>query len=153
MRNVIILNYSSTIANVNLTISHPFFGSISHLDEIERRVGAWSVTTRSVDGWKQSSPGPPELPRSVGIIAHSIHVWHIYTYIYHKDQPNVGTVNIPYMDPVRYDKSQFHWSLSILFVSFRVQLVVGMPTFNQRPKCLVMVFPSSWLNVVFLCNA
>ena len=32
-------------------------------------------------------------------VAHRIHVWYsIFTYIYHKNQPNVG-IYIPYMDP------------------------------------------------------
>ena len=35
-------------------------------------------------------------------MSHRIHVWHIYLYIYHKSQLNVGImyVNIPYVDPM-----------------------------------------------------
>ena len=36
---------------------------------------------------------------------HRIHVWYIYSH--HKSQPNVGTVNIPYMDPMGYSQSHF----------------------------------------------
>ena len=34
-------------------------------------------------------------------LIYMIHVWYIYTYIYHKNQPSVA-VNIPYMDFMGY---------------------------------------------------
>ena len=41
------------------------------------------------------------------LISRRIHVWYIYLHL-HKNQPNVGTVNIPYMDPMGMEN--FLWN-------------------------------------------